>query len=258
MSRQSVLALGLLILTLAIAPTRFVAAEEPKAKDAHAPSATTKAEHATAKPEGEAHGAAAAAEHGAAPAAGHAPAAEASHGGGHDAGAQPNILEPQAPLAIWTVVVFVVLLTVLGKFAWKPLLKALHDREEHIEHALHETEKARNEAERLMAENQKNLNKAQEQVRAMLEEAKKVAEVTAASIVERAQTEAEAARDRAEREINTAKDQALTEIFSKTTDLAVSIAGKVLQKDMNESDHRRLVEVAMNELPSMPSGQGTL
>src|SRR5437763_12795677 len=68
-------------------------------------------------------------------------------GGAHAEGGEgePNILEPQAPLAIWTVVVFIGLLVVLGLFAWKPLLQALHQREEHLEHCLLETERARNE-----------------------------------------------------------------------------------------------------------------
>ena len=62
---------------------------------------------------------------------------------GHGAAAsEPNILEPQPSLAIWTVVVFVGLLLVLGRFAWKPLLEALHQREDHLEHVLHDTERA--------------------------------------------------------------------------------------------------------------------
>lgn len=231
MTRQPVLAFGLFALVLAFAST-VASADEPKAHDAHAPAAIS-TPHADA-----------------APAAGHG--AE----NGHAAASQPNILEMQAPLAIWTVAVFVILLLILGKFAWKPLLKALHDREEHIEHCLLEAERARNEAERLMGENRKNMASAAEQVRALLDEAKKTAEQTATTIVQKAQAEAESARDRAEREIVTARDQALTEIFSKTTDLAVSIAGRVLSRDLTEADQRRLLETAMSELPAMTNGQG--
>src|SRR4051794_38939618 len=99
------------------------------------------------------------------PAAAQAPGTEghvaskavADEGAGHDhaagghgeANGQPNILEPQPSLAIWTVVVFVGLLLVLGRFAWRPLLDALQQREAHLEHVLHDTERARNEAEAL-------------------------------------------------------------------------------------------------------------
>jgi F-type H+-transporting ATPase subunit b len=223
MTRQPVLALGLLALALSIAPM---------------PRATA------ALPQGT-----------------HAPVAEAKHDAGHategeHAATTPNILEPQAPLAIWTVVVFVILLAILAKFAWKPMMKALHDREEHIEHCLLEAEKARNEAERMMIENQKNLARAAEQARALLEEAKHAAEVSAATIVQKAQAEAEATFDRGKREIETARDQALTEIFSKTADLAIAVAGKVLSRDLTEADHKRLIETAMGELPAMANGQG--
>ena len=136
------------------------------------------------------------------------------------------------------------------------MLKALHDREEHVEHCLLEAERARNEAERLMAENQKNLAKAAEQMRAMIETGKKEGEAIAASIVQKAQAEAETARDRAERDIATARDQALDEIFTRTADLAVSVAGTVLSKNLTSDDQRRLTEAAMAELPAMANGRG--
>jgi F-type H+-transporting ATPase subunit b len=232
MTRQPVLALGLLSLALSSTPMFPLLADEPKAKDAHAPVAQAK--------------------HDAPPAPG---AAGHAAEGGHSE-PQPDILKAEAPLAIWTVVVFGVLLAILGKFAWKPLMKALHDREEHIEHCLLEAEKARNEAERMMIENQKNLARAAEQARALLEEAKHAAEASAATIVQKAQAEAEATFDRGKREIETARDQALTEIFSKTADLAIAVAGKVLARDLTEADHKRLIETAMGELPAMANGQG--
>ena len=167
-----------------------------------------------------------------------------------DAAGNPNIMEVQSPLAIWTLLVFLGLMLVLGRFAWKPLIKALHEREVHLEHVLLDSEKARNEAEALAAKHRKELEKAADQVRALIEEARKEAQASAASIIEKAQAEVEASRHRAEREIAGAKDQALMEIWSKTADLAVSVAGKVLSKELGESDHRRLVEVAMGELPS--------
>ena len=167
-----------------------------------------------------------------------------------DAAGNPNIMEVQSPLAIWTLLVFLGLLLVLGRFAWKPLIKALHEREAHLEHVLLDSEKARSEAEALAAQHRRELAQAADQVRALIEEARKEAQVAAASIIQKAQGEAEASRHRAEREIAGAKDQALMEIWSRTADLAVSVAGKVLSKELGEADHRRLVEVAMGELPA--------
>jgi F-type H+-transporting ATPase subunit b len=247
MTRPSPLAFGLLALTLASSPRAW--ADEPKAKDAHAPApASTKHDATPATP---------------APITGHESAPTTAHAnpaaghGAAEAHGQPNILAIEAPLAIWTVVVFGVLLIILAKFAWKPMMKALHDREEHVEHCLLEAERARNEAERLMAENQKNLAKAAEQMRAMIESGKKEGEAIAASIVQKAQAEAEAARERAERDIATARDQALEEIFTKTADLAVAVAGKVLSRDLTDADQKRLADAAMAELPAMANGRGS-
>ena len=174
---------------------------------------------------------------------------------------EPGILDPQPSLALWTVVVFVGLLFVLGKFAWKPLLQALHLREEHLEHVLMETERARNESEQLLAEHRKLMNEAADQVRALLDAARREAQTTAEDILQKARAEADAERQRAKRDIENARDQALSEIWQKTADLAVSVAGRVLSKELGPDDHRRLVAfAARHELPDQPvaPGQGSL
>jgi len=199
------------------------------------------------------------------PTKGHSTAAEVKEGKfaaaaeptepGHEGQAQsdhqsPNIMEVQSPLAIWTVIVFGLLLVILGRFAWRPVIRAMHEREAHLEQVLRDSERARNEAEAIVASHRKQLAGAADEVRALIEQARKEAQVSADSIVKKAQAEAESARERAEREISNARDQALMEIWSKTADLAVSVAGRVLEKELGDSDHRRLVEAALNELPS--------
>jgi F-type H+-transporting ATPase subunit b len=223
MTRQPVLALGLLALAIAMAPARPASADEPQAKTSTPAVKHDAGDHQAAAP---------------------------------GAPAQPNVLQAEVPLALWTVIVFVLLLIILGKFAWKPMLKALHDREEHIEHCLLEAERARNEAERLIAENQKNLANAADQVRAMIDAARKDAEAAAAGIIQKAQAEAEASLERAKREIGNERDQALAEIFNKTADLAVAVAGKVLARNLNADEQRRMIDSAMAELPALTNGVG--
>lgn len=176
---------------------------------------------------------------------------------GHETEAQPDILEPQPRLAIWTVVVFLGLLFVLGKYAWKPLLNALHQREEHLEHVLVETERARNESEKLLAEYRRQIAEAEERARALLDEARAQGRASAEEMIQKARAEAETEQKRAKHEIETARDQALAEIWTRTADLAVSVAGRVLAKTLNDDDRRRLVETAMSELPAAPNGHGS-
>jgi F-type H+-transporting ATPase subunit b len=169
----------------------------------------------------------------------------------HEVHGAPNPLEPQPNLAIFTVVVFLGLLFVLGRFAWRPLLQALHRREEHLEHVLLETERARNESEQLLAEHRAQMAAAQDQVRALIEEARRNAQQAADEIVRKAQGEADASRQRAERDIAAARDQALSEIWTKAADLAVSAAAKVLDRSLTEDDHRRLFDAAVGALPEV-------
>jgi F-type H+-transporting ATPase subunit b len=180
---------------------------------------------------------------------GHSPAA-APAGHAAESEAKSNPMEIQPALAVWTVVVFLGLLWVLKRFAWGPLSQALHQREEHLEHCLLQTEKARNESEQLLAEHRRLMAQADERVRSLLDKAQKDAQASADEIVKAAQTEAEAARDRAQRDIATARDQALAEIWSQTANVAVSVAGRVLSKELDENEHRRLLDQAIKELPS--------
>lgn len=188
--------------------------------------------------------------------AGHSTAGQPDHGTG-DHGGQPNILEPQIPLAFWTLVVFLLLLFVLWRFAWGPLSKALHDREHNHQQILAATEKARADAEHLLAEHRKLMDQANQQAQAILDQARKAAQSTSDEIRRTAQTEAEATLDRARREIESARDQALMEVWGRAADLVVTTTGKVLARELNDDDHRRLIEVARSELPSAARGNGS-
>jgi F-type H+-transporting ATPase subunit b len=189
----------------------------------------------------------------AAPAHEAAPAHDASHGGSEGSS---NPLELQPGLAIWTVVVFVLLLLLLGRFAWQPLLRALHQREHHLQHVLEETERARNESEALLAEHRRQMARATDEVRALLDKARQDAQATADQLVRQAHDEAEASRQRAQRDIASARDQALAEIWQKAADTAVTVAGRVLSTELTPDDHRRLLDAAIRELPAAAGSNG--
>lgn len=181
-------------------------------------------------------------------------AQEGSAGVDHSAAAHgeegdTNILAFQPALATYTLIVFALLLYVLWRYAWGPLSKALEAREHKLQHAFDEAERARNEAAALLEQHRQQMASAQDQVRAIIEEARRDAQSTADNILKKAQEEAEASRARAQREIGIAKDEALTEIWSKSADLAVSIAHKVLSRELSEEDHRRLIRSATEALP---------
>src|SRR5205807_1766827 len=102
----------------------------------------------------------------------------------------------------------------------------------------------------------RQMAEAEERARALLEEARNQARAGAEEILQRARADAEAEKQRARHDIETARDQALSEIWSRTADLAVSVAGRVLSRTLTEEDQRRLVETATSEL-SATNGQGS-
>ena len=166
----------------------------------------------------------------------------------------PLEVKPAWRSGLWSF--FVLLLFVLGRFAWKPLLAALHNREQHLEHVLLETERARNESEANLAEHRKLMARAGDEVRGILDKARQEAQATAEQLVKQAQGEAELAKQRAQRDIASARDQALAEIWEKTADMAVSVAGRVLSKELTDTEHRRLLDAAIQELPAATASNG--
>jgi ATP synthase F0 subunit b len=151
-------------------------------------------------------------------------------------------------LAIWTLVVFLVLLFVLGKFAWKPMLQGLEQRETTIRSELEQAQLERKEAQALNERWKDEMAKAQDQVRELLDEARRNAQRAAEELLNRAKADAQAERERGRREIALATDQALQQIAAQTANLAALVSSKVIRRELKPEDHRRLVDEALAEL----------
>jgi F-type H+-transporting ATPase subunit b len=173
----------------------------------------------------------------AAPDAAHAPAAAAS----------PDPLTVDPDLMIWTFVVFVVLMIVLSKFAWGPISQALEAREHAIEENIAAAQRANDEAKALLADYERRLALAHEEVRGILEEARRDAEHTKQSILTEARAEAQTERDRALRDIDLATDRAIKELAEQSANMAVGLAGRILRTQLGPQDQAQLVRDAMNE-----------
>jgi len=151
-------------------------------------------------------------------------------------------------LALWSLAVFALLLGLLGQFAWKPIMAGLDRREQGIESRIAETKKASEEAKQMLAAYERRLAEASEEVRGMLEEARRDADVTKAAIVAEAKKSAEDEKARARHEIGLARDEALSSIAEKAGDLAVEVAGKFLRDKIGKDDHARLVRESVASL----------
>ena len=165
-----------------------------------------------------------------------------------------EIFQPAIELGIWTLAVFLVLMAILWLYAWGPLKEGLHKREQGILSAINEAKKAREEAQSLRAEWQKQLDSANDKVRGILDEARRDAQHATEEMVSKARTEIQSERDRLRREIDTARDQAIQELWKQTANLATMISSKAIRRQLTPDDHRRLVDEALVEIGRTPNG----
>jgi F-type H+-transporting ATPase subunit b len=159
----------------------------------------------------------------------------------------------QTDLAVWSFAVFLGLLGLLTKFAWKPIMEGLDKREQGIADTIAATQAANEEAKRMLASYERRLAEASDEVRGMLEEARRDAESTRQTIVAEARKAAEDERNRATHEIGLARDTALSQIAEKAGELAVEVAGKFLKDKLGKEDQARLVRDSVAGIGSKPS-----
>jgi F-type H+-transporting ATPase subunit b len=156
--------------------------------------------------------------------------------------------EFRSDLAIYTFVVFILLLAILGKLAWPKISAALEERERRIEANIAAAEAKHEEAKRLLAEHEARLATAAGEVRALLEEARRDAEAAREQILTDARKAAQAERDRAVRDIDTAANQALKNLAETSANLAVELAGTVIRESINPAKQQELVRHALERM----------
>lgn len=159
------------------------------------------------------------------------------------------LLELNPGLLIWTGITFLLVLLILSKFAWKPLIRALSKREETIRLSIERAEEAKAEAERLLAEHAKRLASTQEETVRLIRDARADAETMKNDIVEKANANARRMLDAAKEEIDRKTEQAIGQLRGEVAGLAIKAAEKILEETLDESRQRALVEKFLNELP---------
>jgi F-type H+-transporting ATPase subunit b len=161
---------------------------------------------------------------------------------------KPDILSPRYDLTIWTIVVFALLLLVLRRWAWGPMLEGLRNRETNIRKALEDAEQAKRETAELRRTLQAEMDKANDKVRAMIEEGRRDAQRTVDEMMAKARADIQAERDRLRRELDMARDQAIKELWEQTALLATQVSSRVVRRQLNVDDHRRIVDETLAEL----------
>jgi len=160
------------------------------------------------------------------------------------------LIEINPGLIIWTFVTFVALLIILRAFAWKPILSVLDQREKTIRESLEEAKKAREEAEKIMAQHNEMIGKARHEMAAIIEKAQRDAEQRRADILARANREAEDKAKQFTEELERQKRAAIRDVREQSADIVIAAASRLIQSELNEDRHRKLVRGFLDDLKS--------
>ncbi|QOV89144.1 F0F1 ATP synthase subunit B [Humisphaera borealis] len=170
---------------------------------------------------------------------------------------KPELIPPAGTMQIittlTTLIVFIGLVLILGKYAWGPIVTGLKAREDKIRKDIRDAEESRAKSEALLKQYEQKLAAAQKEVNDLLTKATNDAQALATSIRMNAQQESEEAKERATRDIEAAKNQAVNEIHQYAANLATSVAEKILRRNLNADDQRDLVQSSLEQLKSVSS-----
>ena len=158
------------------------------------------------------------------------------------------LVQPDPGLFIWTIVTFLVLLALLAKFAWKPLLQALESRQDSIRKSLDDAQQAKQELERLHAESAEMIRQSRVEADAIVTRSRADAERLREEMKQKARGEADAIVKNAERQIQLETGRALQQIRREAVDLSVMIASKLIQRNLTKEDNERLIEEALSQV----------
>lgn len=161
-----------------------------------------------------------------------------------------GIMDLRPGLSIWTALTFLLLLVVLSKFAWGPIVKMLDERERTIRDAIEQAKKERAEAERMLAEQKASLAAAQREAAALAQSSKQEVEALRADLTARARKEADDLVAAARKQIQEEKAKALGELRGQVADLAIDAARRLIQSSLDEKAQRALVEEYISQLPT--------
>jgi F-type H+-transporting ATPase subunit b len=173
----------------------------------------------------------------------------AAHGG---AEAPPTVFAGTMLQSVAAIVVFLLLLALLYKYAWGPILSGLQERENKIKRDLEEAEASARQAAETLRQHEQKLAAAQAEAQELIERGRADATKLSAQLRADTQAEIDQIRKRAEADIRSAKQQAINELYAEAANLSTQIAEKILKRQMNPEDHRALIQQSLAELSQKP------
>jgi len=161
------------------------------------------------------------------------------------------LVQPDPGLFLWTILTFLVLLVLLAKFAWKPLLALLDRREEMIRLSLDDAEKAKQELQRLQQESKEILSKARVEAQSILAKSRSEAEKLKGELRQEAKVQADSILRDAEKQIQVETEKAIAVIKNEVVDLSLLVASKLIKRNLSKEDNQSLIEESLKQVESL-------
>jgi F-type H+-transporting ATPase subunit b len=162
------------------------------------------------------------------------------------------LVQPDPGLFIWTILTFLVLVALLAKFAWRPLLQALDSRQATIRKSLDDAQQAGRELERLTQESAEIIRTARAEAESIISRSRLDADRLREEMKQKARGEADYIVRDAQRQIQLQTGQALQQIRKEAAELSVMIASKILQRSISKEDNERLIDDALKQIEELP------
>ena len=160
-----------------------------------------------------------------------------------------SLIEPAIGLIVWSTITFLLLVFLLTKFAWKPILSAIKTREKNIEEALQSAEKALNDMRELRSNNEKMMNEAKAERDAIMKEARETKDAIIAEAKQKAQADADRIMAGTREQIKNEKNAAVAELKNQVAVLSIEIAEKILKSELsNDEKQKTLVSTLMKDV----------
>lgn len=162
------------------------------------------------------------------------------------------LIQPDPGLFIWTILTFLALVWLLGRYAWKPLLAALERREQVIASAVEDARRTKEELERVKQDSERLLAEARREADGITTRARGDAERLRAELAEKAKADAAAITENAEKQIQHETARAVQQLRQEAVDLSIAIASKLLRRNVSREDNEALIRETVTELEQQP------
>ena len=162
-----------------------------------------------------------------------------------------ELMTPEGGTLFWTALTFIVLLVILRKVAWHPILHMLEEREHRIRESLDKAEKARIEAEKTLADQAEIIKSAQKSAQEIIAKSQKSAEMVKEDMIKQAHLEADKMLQKAKRDIELSRDRAIEDIKDLAIELSMTATEKLIGRTLDEQDHKKLISESLTKLEDM-------